>query len=80
MDLATLKSSAICAVVFAPLVDLDQVLLLRLGQFGLLIGSRPAAFATCIPSRVRERIKSASNSATIANKLNSSLPTGSVGS
>jgi hypothetical protein len=45
--------------VFAPLVDLDQVLLLRLGQFGLLIGSRPAAFATCIPSRVRERIKSA---------------------
>src|SRR6266480_4631824 len=33
-----------------------------------------------MPSRVRERMRSASNSATIARTLNSSRPTGSVGS
>jgi hypothetical protein len=41
---------------------------------------RPLAFATFMASRVRSRIRSDSNSATIANTLNSSRPTGSVGS
>jgi hypothetical protein len=38
------------------------------------------ALATRMPSRVRRRMRSASNSATIASMLNSSRPTGSVGS
>jgi hypothetical protein len=38
------------------------------------------ALATFMPSRVRMLIRSASNSATIASTLNSSRPTGSVGS
>ena len=41
---------------------------------------RPLALATFMPSRVRSRIRSDSNSATIANTLNSSRPRGSVGS
>jgi hypothetical protein len=42
--------------------------------------SRPFALATFMPSRVRRRMRSASNSATIANTLNNNRPTGSVGS
>ena len=42
--------------------------------------NRPLARATFIPSRVRILMRSDSNSATIARTLNSSRPTGSVGS
>jgi hypothetical protein len=49
-------------------------------NFGCLPRSRPLALATFIPSRVRIRIRSVSNSATIASTLSSSRPTGSVGS
>ena len=42
--------------------------------------SRPLALATFIPSRVRARMRSASNSATMPRALNNSRPTGSVGS
>src|SRR5215204_1698481 len=49
-------------------------------QLRLLAARRPFAFATFIPSRVRSRIRSDSNSATIASTLNNSRPTGSVGS
>jgi hypothetical protein len=41
-------------------------------QFGLLARTRPLAFATFIHLRVRSRIRSDSNSATIADTLNSS--------
>jgi hypothetical protein len=47
-------------------------------QFGLLARTRPLAFATFIPLRVRSRIRSDSNSATIADTLNSSRPAGST--
>ena len=57
---------------------------LSLGYRGLSLGclprSRPLAFATFIPSRVRSRTRSDSNSATMANTLNNSRPTGSFGS
>src|SRR3954449_549213 len=49
-------------------------------SLGCLPRRRPLALATFMPSRVRARIKSASNSATMASTLNSSGPTGSVGS
>jgi len=66
------------------LIDLGRVptlpgLLHRL-SLGCLPRSRPLAFATFMPSRVRSRIRSDSNSATIASTLNSSRPTASVGS
>ena len=49
-------------------------------SLGCFPRSRPLALATFIPSRVRIRIRSASNSEIIASTLNSSLPIGSVGS
>ena len=49
-------------------------------SFGDFPRSRPLALATFIPSRVRARMRSASNSATIASTLNNSFPIGSVGS
>ena len=49
-------------------------------SLGCLPRSRPLALATRMPSRVRSRMRSASNSATMASTLNSSRPTGSVGS
>ncbi len=61
-------------------VQLDQVRLLAGVSLGCLPRSRPLALATLMPSRVRIRIRSASNSATMASTLNSSRPTGSVGS
>lgn len=42
-------------------------------QLGLLGRSRPLALATFIPSTVRSRIRSDSNSATIANTLNNRM-------
>jgi hypothetical protein len=51
--------------VFASLVDLDHVLLLRLGQFGLLTAQPTGRFGDLHP---------------LASTLKSSLPTGSVGS
>jgi hypothetical protein len=45
-------------------------------NFGCLPRSRPLALATFIPPRVRIRIRSVSNSATMASTLNSSRPTG----
>ena len=64
----------------AEIVQLKQMLGLVRLQLRPLPRSRPFAFATFIPSRVRILIRSDSNSATIANTLNSSRPTGSVGS
>ena len=49
-------------------------------SFGCFPFSLPLARATAIPSRVRMLIRSRSNSATMASTLNSSRPTGSVGS
>jgi hypothetical protein len=51
----------------AEVVQLQQMICLVGFSFGCLPRSRPLAFATFIPSRVRSRIRSASNSATIAN-------------
>src|SRR3954447_16376305 len=49
-------------------------------SFGCFPRSLPLAFATRMPSLVRSRIRSNSNSATMASTLNSSRPTGSCGS
>jgi len=49
-------------------------------SLGLRPRSLPAALAIAMPSRVRALIRSASNSATMPSTLNSSRPTGSVGS
>ena len=64
----------------AEVVQLQQGLAWFGFSYGCLPRSRPLAFATFIPFQVRSRIRSASNSATIASTLNSSRPTGSVGS
>jgi hypothetical protein len=57
-------------------VQLQQVLGLVRLELRLLSRSRPLALATFIPSLVRSRIRSDSNSATIASTLNNSRPTG----
>ena len=66
--------------VFPSGMQFEEVLFLLHRGLGLLPRSRPLALATFIPSRVRIRIRSASNSEIIANTLNSCLPIGSVGS
>jgi len=66
--------------VLASIVHLEQQAPLRLRQFWLLSLQSPLARATAIPSRVRMLIRSRSNPATMASTLNSSRPTGSVGS
>ena len=81
VDRPTPKSSASSAWVSFPESCSSSRCLVWLGfNFGCLPRSRPLALATFIPSRVRSRIRSDSNSATIANTLNKSRPTGSVGS
>ena len=50
------------------------------GSVWVACRNRPFAFAIFMPSLVRSRIRSASNSATSANTLNNNRPTGSVGS
>jgi hypothetical protein len=49
-------------------------------SLGCVPRSRPLALATFMPSRVRIRARSASNSAIMARTLNNSRPAGSVGS
>ncbi len=66
--------------VTAGAVQLDQVGFLPGETLGRLPRSRPLAQATFMPLRVRMRARSALNSATMAKTLNSSRPTGSVGS
>lgn len=66
--------------IWAEVVQFKQMFGLVGLSFGCLPRSRPLAFATFIPSRVRSRTRSASTSATIANTLNNSRPTVSVGS
>jgi hypothetical protein len=66
--------------VLTGLEQADQMCFLPGVSLGCLPRSRPLALATFIPSRVRSRIRSDSNSATMANTLNSSRPTGSLGS
>lgn len=66
--------------VLAAVQELDQVRFLARVELGLLAPQMTLGLATRIPSRVRDRMRSASNSATIAKTLNSSRPTGSVGS
>ena len=63
----------------AEVVQLEQVFGLVRLQLGLLTAKRPLALAIFIPSGF-VRIRSDSNPATIASTLNSSRPTGSVGS
>jgi hypothetical protein len=58
----------------------DEVCLLTAVELGLLAAQSALGLATFIPSRVRSRIRSDSNSATMARTLNSSRPTASVGS
>ena len=62
--------------VFASAVQGDEVSLLAGVQLRLLPRSRPWALATRIPSRVRKRIRSPSNSATMARTLNGDAPVG----
>ena len=77
----TLKSSATSRVLYSPLCTWEtRCPSWRRVSLGCLPGSLPLALATFIPSRVRRRIRSDSNSATIATTLNTSRPTASVGS
>ena len=54
--------------------------LLSVGQFGLLAAQFPPTRAIAIPSRVRMRMRSASNSAKVARILKNIFPIGSPGS
>jgi len=58
----------------------DEVCFLAAVELGLLAAQPTLALATFMPSRVRSRIRSDSNSATMARTLNSSRPTASLGS
>ena len=53
--------------------------LLSVGQFGLLAAQFPPGGAMAMPSRVRKRMRSASNSAKVARILKNSFPMGSPG-
>src|SRR3954466_4414320 len=67
--------------VLATVYQRDQVRVLATVGLGLFTTQpRPLALATFMPSTVRSRITSDSNSATIASTLNNSRPTASVGS
>lgn len=71
----------ISVVVCSTLMKAQEVGLLSLLQsLGCRPRSLPFDFATAMPSRVRARIGSDSNSATMPRMLNSSFPTGSWGS
>jgi hypothetical protein len=61
-------------------VLLQQVLGLVWLELRLLAAQPTLSLGYLIPSQVRSRIRSDSNSATIAKTLNSNRPTGSVGS
>ena len=54
--------------------------LLSVGQFGLLARNFPLARVMAMPSRVRMRMSSASNSAKVARILKNIFPIGSPGS
>ena len=64
--------------ILARVVHAAQLLPLPIGQFGPR--SLPLAHAIAMPSRVRRRIRSVSNSAKVARMLKNILPIGSVGS
>ena len=70
----------LCGAVLAAVHEGNQVGFLFRLSLGCLPRSRPLAFATFMPSRVRSRIRSDSNSATIASTLNNCRPTASRGS
>lgn len=57
----------------------SQVPALGAGELGCLPRIRSFARATAVPSRVRMRIRPATNSATMLSTLNNRRPTGSVG-
>jgi hypothetical protein len=61
-------------------VELQQVTGLDLGQLRLLPAQPTFGLATFSPSRAHMLVRSAPNSATIANTLNNNRPIGSVGS
>lgn len=61
-------------------VQRQQVLALRGRELGLLAFELPLDQAMAMPSRVRRRMRSASNSATMPSTLNSNRPTASLGS
>ena len=81
VDRPTRNSSASSAAVYSPVACAATR---RASSLGVSLGCspfrRPLALAIFMPSRVRARMRSASNSAIIARTLNSSRPTGSVGS
>lgn len=58
------------AGVFAVVVEGDEVYFLGGGELGLLPRSLPLALSICMPSRVWARMRSGSNSATMARTLN----------
>jgi hypothetical protein len=65
---------------FASSVELEQDRPLGRAELGRLPLSRPFALATAVPSRVRIRSRSTSNSANVARMLKKHLPIGSLGS
>jgi hypothetical protein len=66
--------------VFAGGVQLHRMGLLPAGEFELLPRSLPFDMAIAMPSRVRSRSRSTSNSANVAKMLKNILPIGSDGS
>jgi hypothetical protein len=66
--------------VLAGAVHPHQFALLLDRQLGCLPRNLPLARATAMPSRVRIRSRSTSNSAKVARMLKNILPIGSVGS
>jgi len=81
VERATPNKSAISLVVWAPVrCSCTRCFSCEAVNLGLRPRSLPAALAIAMPSRVRARIRSASNSATMPRTLNKSRPTGPVGS
>ena len=81
VDRPTPNSSASSAVLCSPAASrCTRCASWRTVSLGLRPRKCPLALATLMPSRVRSRIRADSNSATIANTLNSNRLTGSVGS
>ena len=77
----TVNTSARSAMVYSPMPAIRASSRCCLADsFGCLPRSLPLARATAMPSRVRIRSRSTSNSAKVARMLNNILPMGSAGS
>jgi hypothetical protein len=55
-------------------IEGDKVGFVALGEFGLFAAEWPLALAICMPSRIRARMRSASNPATMARTLKMTPP------